>query len=249
MKQSLLRLTASAVIFLIIVILAVGCTGERVENTTGGDGLSIELNNSQTQIAITPSPTTNPLAELPAYLFATPKPFETLPSYPIPSPTFIATPEPGETGPDTSAVVRIVIPALGVDAEVAYVPFDGQSWLIQGLREEVAWMGNTSWPGLGGNTALAGHVTVAGLGDGPFRYLIDLKQGDEIILYTERNAYTYRVRERVVVAETDMWVTEPSETAQITLITCVDWNERIEMYLKRLVVFADQISVQAMAQY
>jgi LPXTG-site transpeptidase (sortase) family protein len=242
-------------IVLIGVSLLTGITALNLNGEGSNTGqVSIVMGTETIQDSIaqaTASPTINPLGALPAYLLATPRAFPTtvgtLPSYPIPSPTLVDTPQPGESGPDTSAVVRIVIPTLGVDAEVAYVPFDGQTWLIQGLREEVAWLGNTSWPGLGSNTALAGHITVAGLGDGPFRFLSDLIQNDEIRLYTEKNVYTYRVRERLVVEETEIWVTEPTENSQITLITCVEWSEKLQTYLKRLVVIADQVEVRQLA--
>jgi LPXTG-site transpeptidase (sortase) family protein len=204
-------------------------------------------------ISATPSATLNPLAELPAYMFATPNPeeplvIETLPSYPIPSPSLPPELAEEDQGPDTSAVRRMEIPGLDLNAVVAYVPFDGQSWKIQGLREEVAWLGDTSWPGLGGNTAFAAHVTVRGLGNGPFRYLNTLLPGDEIRVYTEEKIYIYQVREVKVVEETEMAVTGPTEGSQITLITCVDWNETIGIYLKRLVVIADQVEVTALAR-
>ena len=189
---------------------------------------------------VEPSATTLP--RLPASAFSTPEaivPVETLPDYPIPSPDITVTPQPGELGPDTSPVVRIIIPGIFLDTEVKYVPYDGFSWMISGLRQEVAWMGNTSWPGLGGNTALAGHVTVAGMGDGPFRHLDELPAGELVILYTDKNIYTYSVRESRVTDDGDMSVTLASDDPQITLITCVDWDEEAHTYLNRLVVFAD----------
>ena len=197
----------------------------------------------------TPSPTINPLAVNPAYLFATPLPeVETLPSYPIPSPTIQLTPSPGADELDTSAITRILIPSLEVDARVAYVPFDGHTWLIQGLREEVAWMGDTSWPGLGGNTGLAGHVTVRGLPNGgPFRHLDSIHEGELVVLHTEQKVYTYVVREKQVVEEWDLTVIEPTDNAQVTLVTCVEWNDRMEAYLKRLVVVADLLRTESIA--
>jgi LPXTG-site transpeptidase (sortase) family protein len=177
-----------------------------------------------------------------AYHNATAVPYPTLPSFPIPSPTNVPTPASNdEPPPDTSPVVRLIIPALGLDAVVAYVPFDGQTWLIEGLRQEVAWLGNTSWPGLGGNTGLAAHVTVRGMGNGPFRYLDQLKPGDEVTLYTEKNIYTYRVREQTVVEEGDLAVLDATQTSQITLVTCTDWNQELKTYLKRLIVSADLV--------
>jgi LPXTG-site transpeptidase (sortase) family protein len=189
-----------------------------------------------------PSATTLP--RLPASAFSTPDsviPIVTLPDYPIPTPKITITTQPGEIGPDTSAVVRIVIPALFLDTEVKYVPYDGFSWMISGLRQEIAWMGNTSWPGLGGNTGLAGHITVTGMGDGPFRHLDELPNSELVLLYTEKNIYTYQVRESRVTDDEDMSVTLATDNSQISLITCTDWDEETHAYLNRLVVIADLV--------
>ena len=192
-------------------------------------------------------PSATILPRQPASAFSTPDsyvPIVTLPDYPIPTPKVTTTPEPGEPAPDTSAINRIVIPALMLDTVVKYVPFDGVTWMIAGLRQEVAWMGDTSWPGLGGNTGLAGHVTVAGMGDGPFRHLDELPTGEVVLLYTEKNIYTYQVRESKVTDDGDLSVISPTNDAQITLITCVDWDEDNHLYLNRLVVFADLIHTE-----
>ena len=163
---------------------------------------------------------------------------EVLPDFPIPEPTFQPTAGPEENSPDTSPVVRIAIPALNMDTVVKYVPYDGLTWLIGGLKQEVAWMGDTSWPGLGGNTGLAGHVTLRSGGFGPFRYLSNLQTGDRVYLYTEENVYTYRVNEQRVVEETDMSVLQQTDGSTITLITCTDWDENTGFYKKRLAVSA-----------
>ena len=64
--------------------------------------------------------------------FVTPEaqPLMTLPVYEIPTPVVSATAEPGEQEPDTTAIKRIIIPYLLVDTVVAYIPFDGNTWLI-----------------------------------------------------------------------------------------------------------------------
>jgi LPXTG-site transpeptidase (sortase) family protein len=186
----------------------------------------------------------------PASAFSTPDnvvPIVTLPNYPVPTPVLTITPQPGEVGPDTSDVTRIVIPIINLDTVVKYVPYDGFTWLITGLQQEVAWMGNTSWPGLGSNTGLAGHVTVAGMGDGPFRHLDELSVGELVLIYTEQNIYTYQVRESKVTDDGDMSVTLPSETPQISLITCVDWDQDSRTYLHRLVVVADLLQTEPLA--
>jgi LPXTG-site transpeptidase (sortase) family protein len=192
-------------------------------------------------------PAETTLAWRPASAFSTPDtviPVVTLPDYPIPTPVITVTPVPGQSEPDTSPVVRIVIPAMLLDTVVKYVPFDGDTWLITGLRQEVAWMGETSWPGLGGNTGLAGHVTVAGMGDGPFRHLDELPAGELVLLYTENNIYTYQVRESRVTDAGDMSVTLPTTNPQVSLITCIDWDNATKAYLNRLVVIADLVRAE-----
>jgi CheY-like chemotaxis protein len=117
-------------------------------------------------------------------------------------------------------VERIVIPGLLLDTIVKYVPYDGYSWMINGLRDEVAWMGNTSWPGLGSNTGLAGHVTVAGYGDGPFRHLDELLPGDVVVLYTEKNSYTYHVRESRITGlqcGADDFISKPFDATELII--------------------------------
>lgn len=244
-KINLLPLSVTTLLVLMILMVGLflnGCNSSKTQDNQ----VAVDIDTGQVgaELALSPSPTVNPLAVLPAYMFATPlalEPVESLPSYPIPTPSVIPTGKPGTSGPDMSSINRIVIPALKLDAVVAYVPFDGQTWTIQGLRQEVAWLGNTSWPGLGGNTGLAGHVTVRGMGNGPFRYLINLTAGDEIQLYTEQKIYTYQVSETSTVEETDLTVLQPSEKPRVTLVTCVDWNETIGIYLKRFVVKADLV--------
>lgn len=105
-------------------------------------------------------------------------------------------------------------------------------------------MGDTSWPGLGGNTALAGHVTLRDGGNGPFRYIYDLRYGDTVFVYTERNIYEYKVRDQFTVEATDMSAIAPTHESQLTLITCSDWDAITGFYTKRLIVQADLMGVK-----
>ena len=240
-------------LFIGVTLLAIVLISEIKRSGNEEAQLSVEMSTQTAAAALsaTPTSTINPLAILPAYLFATPgtpQPIETLPSYPIPTPSLVPTQAPGGKEADTSPIVRIMIPALNLDTVVAYVPFDGHTWLIQGLRQEVAWLGDTSWPGLGGNTALAGHVTVQYLGNGPFRYLYNLKQGDEVQLYTEKNIYAYKVRDKREVPITDLSVTAKTDNAQVTLITCVEWDETLKTYTSRYVVIGDLTAVDPIAR-
>jgi LPXTG-site transpeptidase (sortase) family protein len=171
----------------------------------------------------------------------------TLPDYPIPAPTGLPTVGLDGGSPDSSDVMRIKIPAMGLDTVVKFVPFNGDTWLIGGLKQEVAWMGDTSWPGLGGNTGLAGHIDLVDGSKGPFWNLKDLKSGDEVFLYTQEKIYVYKVRNQEVVEDSDMSVIDPTEKPQVTLITCTDWDPELRTYLKRLIVYADLSEVKTPA--
>jgi LPXTG-site transpeptidase (sortase) family protein len=173
-----------------------------------------------------------------------PDTLDKLPDFPIPSPTVVITPGPDGEKPDISAVTRLIIPAIGVDNIVKYVPFDGQTWMIAGLKEEIAWMGNTSWPGLGSNTGLSGHVTLRDGSDGPFRNLVDLENGDQVVIYTEEKIYTYQVNQKFIIEDSDLSVLLPSDAPRVTLITCTDWNKELKIYLKRLIVVAELVETK-----
>ena len=177
-----------------------------------------------------------------------PDELEKLPDYPVPSPMAVLTASPDGSLPDTSNVTRLVIPSVGVDHIVKYVPYDGNSWMIAGLREEIAWMGDTSWPGLGSNTGLAGHVTLRDGSNGPFFYLPEIAVGDEVVLYTEKMIYSYQVRELRHVEEYDLSVVQASTSPQLTLVTCVDWDNDLKSYLRRLVVVAELVSEKPINQ-
>lgn len=144
---------------------------------------------------------------------------------------------------DDSPAQRIRIPFLKVDAQVVPVPFDGRTWDVNEIAAEVAWLGGTSQPGLGGNTVLAGHITAREIGNGPFRYLNWLSPGEEILVYTGQKVYIYTVREFRIVEARDGAVTAATENPQLTLVTCSVWNEQAESYVKRRVVYADLVKV------
>ena len=165
---------------------------------------------------------------------------EQLPDFPIPTPTLDPGTPPGEIeSTDTSPVNRILIPALALDTVVKYIPYDGITWKIAGLQQEVAWLGETSWPGLGSNTALAAHVTLRTGADGPFRYLSDLRYGDSVFVQTQEKIYEYMVKDAKVVDPTDLSILESSSNSQITLITCTEWDSASGFYTKRYVVTAE----------
>ncbi len=145
--------------------------------------------------------------------------------------------------PLISPVTRLVIPALNLDANVQYVPLQNGTWDLESITNNIAWLGNTSRPDIGGNTVLAGHITYAPYTNGPFLYLSRLKPGDVIYVYTTMNVFTYKVKEQKVIQPDDLSVTNPTDNPQITLLTCTNWDPAAQHYDLRRAVIADLVSV------
>ena len=155
-------------------------------------------------------------------------------------------PEPGEAGyipdhllpvlneyvpppiptPGPQHVCRIQIPAINVDSTIV----QGDDWdqLKKGVGQHIG----TAQPGQDGNLVLSAHNDIYGE---IFRHLDKLAPGDEIIITTERQSFTYIVREINVVEPTDVDVMAPTDHASATLISCYPYlvND------KRIVIFAD----------
>ncbi|MBP8947625.1 MAG: class D sortase [Candidatus Promineofilum sp.] len=154
-------------------------------------------------------------------------------------------PEPGEAGgipahllPVVNAYVpppiptpgpeqarRLEIPALSGD----YPIVQGDDW--EQLKKGIGQYAGSGQPGRTGNVVLSGHNDIYGE---PFRYLDRLQVGDEIVVSSERQTYTYVVSEVRVVEPTDVWVMAPTDDARLTLISCYPYR----VNTKRIVVFA-----------
>lgn len=145
---------------------------------------------------------------------------------------------------DRTPIERLAIPGLKVDVQVQLKPRKDNTWDISGLRADVAWLEGTAHPAAVGNTVLAGHIMVRGIGKGPFRYLDRLENGASVLVYTARNLYIYQVRAQALVKETDGQVTLDTANPQLTLLTCASWDESVEQYQRRRAVFADLVKVE-----
>lgn len=121
---------------------------------------------------------------------------------------------------------RLEIPAL--NSEYPIIQGDGWEELKKGIGQYI----NAAQPGRPGNVVLSGHNDIYGE---PFRYLDRLTPGDEIIVSTENQVYTYIVRELRVVEPTEVWVMGSTDHAQLTLISCYPYR----VNTRRIVVFAD----------
>lgn len=146
--------------------------------------------------------------EIPAHLRSV---VQSAPPLPIP------TPGPGQP-------TRIVIPALGVDANIV----QGTGW--EELKKGVGHQPSTGLPGNRGNVVLAAHNDIFGE---IFRDLDQLKEGDEIIIYSLTQMYRYEVSGTRIVAPTDVEVMDATHDPTVTLISCYPYlvdNQRIVVF-------------------
>ena len=112
---------------------------------------------------------------------------------------------------DAGRIIRVGIPAINVDAPVV----QGDDW--EALKTGVGLNAASGVPGKAGNVILSGHNDIFGQ---VFRDLDKLQPGDEIMLLTEKNAYTYIVAGTQVVQPSQVEVMRQTEDSTLTLISC-----------------------------
>ena len=139
--------------------------------------------------------------------------------------TTTTTPSPALPG-DTIGIIQI--PKIQV-----------QKYLVEGVGETDLMKGpghypGTPLPGQAGNVAIAGHRTTYGA---PFYNLNELAKGDQIIIKTLSQTYTYDVDGSEVVLPNDVSVIAPEPGHHLTLTTC---NPRFSAS-QRLVVTASLV--------
>lgn len=136
---------------------------------------------------------------------------------------------------------HLVIPRLGLDAPIVTVGFAGWQWDMSMLRDRIGHLEGTSLPGQPGNIVLAGHVTLYEGGWGPFARLSSLEVGDKVFVVRSNHMLVFQVTETRLVTPVDVSVVFPTPDRRLTLITCSDWSEAENGYLRRHIVVAQQV--------
>lgn len=124
------------------------------------------------------------------------------------------------------AIALLRIPALGPDYEVPILSGTDLSILDRGVGHYTT----TAQPGEVGNFAIAGHRVTHGE---PFKRLLDLNKGDQVIVETRDKIFTYVLDDspgNLTVDDTETWVLDPdphhpgatATKALMTLTTCQD---------------------------
>jgi LPXTG-site transpeptidase (sortase) family protein len=144
---------------------------------------------------------------------------------------------------EPAAGIQLLIPALGVKADIVGVPMTGGEWDTTWLDKNVGWLEGSAFPTWQGNAILAGHNTRASGTDGPFAKLGDLKYGDQIQVKAFGQTYVYAVRSTQVVDPQDTSLLDHKEDAWLTLITCRLYNSTSQAYEQRILVQAQLIKI------
>lgn len=126
---------------------------------------------------------------------------------------------------------RIAIPKIGVDSVVV----NGTD--ADDLRKGPGHYSDTTFPGLKGTVAIAGHRTTYGA---PFRNVDQLKGGEEIVVEMPYGRFTYRVEKQQIVDPSAVWVTRDVGYDRLVLSAC----HPLYSAAQRIIIFARLRSVQ-----
>ena len=177
-----------------------------------------------------------PAPELLAAPRATVRHTATPTSTPAPSPSPVAVPP-----------VRLLIPAIGVDAPVSVKGVRPDAVMdVPNGPEDVAWYNFTARPGMGGNAVLSGHLDYRNYGAAVFWRLKELGEGDIVeVRLADGSALRYQVSLKLSYDARMAPVSEivgPTSKEVVTLITCGGtFDSGSRNYSDRLVVRAERI--------
>jgi sortase A len=120
---------------------------------------------------------------------------------------------------------RIAIPQIGADFVVV------QGTDSASLRKGPGHYPSTTFPGLSGTVAIAGHRTTY---LAPFRRVDDLRHGDLIVLTMPYGRFMYLVERTQIVKPTALWVTRDVGYQRLVLSAC----NPLYSAAQRIIVFA-----------
>jgi len=225
--RALLLVEVAAVVALLVIVLSLWATNRQLNSELAA------AQAAQSQALALPTATATPAIGVvllpgghrPPVDGRPPEPGEAggIPTHLLPAVNAYVPPPIPTPGPEQAR--RLEIPTLSGD----YPIVQGDDW--EQLKKGIGQYAGSGRPGQVGNVVLSGHNDIYGE---PFRYLDRLQVGDEIIVSSERQAYTYVVSEVRVVEPTDVWVMAPADDARLTLISCYPYR----VNTKRIVVFA-----------
>jgi sortase A len=146
---------------------------------------------------------------------------------------------------------QIQIPAIKLDAPIEAVNWSvvrGESiWNIPN-HFAAGWLQTSATLGTRSNTVLDGHHNVNGE---VFRYLVDLKAGDVITIYSDKRAFAYKVTAMHILPDLNQpievrrrnarWI-QPTLDERLTLVTCWPYTNNTH----RLIVVATPLNLHSL---
>jgi sortase A len=129
------------------------------------------------------------------------------------------------------AVGRIRIPRIGA----SFVVVDGTG--PEDLKKGPGLYPQSSYPGLPGTTAIAGHRTTYGA---PFRHIDDLAPDDEIVVDMPYGRFTYEVEKQLIVDPSDVWVIRRVDHDRLVLSAC----HPLYSAAQRIIIFARLVKTE-----
>ena len=145
--------------------------------------------------------------------------------------------------------VRLMIPAIAVDATVQYVGIDSNGtgdMDVPSNFTDVGWYKYGVRPGQSGSAVIAGHVNGEGIPEAVFHDLSTLQIGDEVfVIQADGSDEVFRVvkiAEYPYDAPTEEVFESIDGKVRLNLITCSgQWLPVVNMYDTRTVVFTEQV--------
>jgi LPXTG-site transpeptidase (sortase) family protein len=145
--------------------------------------------------------------------------------------------------------VRLVIPAIGVDAAVQSVGLAWQGTGNLGIPTnftDVGWYNQGPAPGEPGSAVIDGHLDGHDVREAVFYNLDKLKVGDTVeVVDRAGKMLQFKVVDTKVYdydAPTDEVFSGDSSKARLNLITCAgSWDKTQKLYNKRIVVFTELV--------
>jgi LPXTG-site transpeptidase (sortase) family protein len=134
--------------------------------------------------------------------------------------------------------ISLEIPVLKVVTSIVGVQQKDSRWDVSWLWDQAGWLQGSAYPTFPGNSVLTAHVVTADGKPGPFYKLKYLHVGEYVYIYGSGYRYTYQVKSNELVLPNDASVFRHEEKSWLTLITCDEYDEATETYLRRVVVRA-----------
>lgn len=146
-----------------------------------------------------------------------------------------------EESGETTAFTYPTLQSVNAVLEIPRLGISGQ--ILDGTTEELLDRGFWHFPSespyaSNGNVVIIGHrfLKLPPHKD-TFYHLDRVKPGDDIMIKTRADTFTYRAREKKVVKNTDVQILQQTLNPQLTLVTCHPlWTSA-----ERLVIIADRV--------